>query len=67
MARLATSSSLGDPALLDQVKFMLTNYKFAVIHFNNGLHGFDYTDAEYQNDIPEIIENHQADMRRMRS
>lgn len=55
VARLATSSSLGDPALLDQVKFMLANYKFAVIHFNNGMHGFDYTDAEYQNDIPKLL------------
>jgi hypothetical protein len=55
VARLATSSSLGDPALLDQVKFLMTNYKFDVIHFNNGLHGMDYTDEEYQSDIPELL------------
>jgi hypothetical protein len=55
VARLATSSSLGDPALLDQVKFMLANYQFAVIHFNNGMHGFDYTDQQYRNDIPKLL------------
>jgi lysophospholipase L1-like esterase len=55
VAELATSSSLGDPALLDQVKFMLTNYRFAVIHFNNGMHGFDYTDDEYRADIPKLL------------
>jgi hypothetical protein len=55
VAKLATSSSLGDPALLDQVKLLLSNYKFAVIHFNNGLHGFAYTDEEYQNDIPKLL------------
>jgi hypothetical protein len=55
VARLATSASLGDPAMLDQIKFMLANYKFAVIHFNNGMHGFDYTDDEYRNDIPKLL------------
>jgi hypothetical protein len=56
VAKLATSSSLGDPALLDQVKLFLNNYDFAVIHFNNGLHGFDYTDEEYRNGIPRLLE-----------
>lgn len=55
VAKLATSSSLGDPALLDQVKMLVSNYKFAVIHFNNGLHGFAYTDEEYANDIPKLL------------
>ena len=55
-AKLATSSSLGDPALLDQVKLIFGNYDFAVIHFNNGLHGFDYTEEEYQNAIPKFLE-----------
>lgn len=55
VAKLATSSSLGDPALLDQVKMLLSNYKFDVVHFNNGLHGFEYTNEEYQNDIPKLL------------
>jgi hypothetical protein len=55
VAKLATSSSLGDPALLEQMKYILSNYKFAVIHFNNGLHGPSYTEEEYQQDIPKLL------------
>lgn len=55
VAKLATSSSLGDPILLDQVKMLVSNYKFAVIHFNNGLHGMDYTDEEYAKAIPKLL------------
>jgi lysophospholipase L1-like esterase len=54
-AKLATSASLGDPALLEQMKYLLSNYKFDVIHFNNGLHGFDYTEQEYQRDILKLL------------
>ena len=56
IAKLATSASLGDPALLDQMKLLLANYDFAVIHFNNGLHGFDYIDEEYGRDIHELLQ-----------
>jgi hypothetical protein len=55
VARLATSSSVGDPALLAQVSMMLTHHKFDVIHFNNGLHGWDYTEEEYANHFPELL------------
>src|SRR5688572_2329884 len=34
MCRLATSKSLGDPALLDEAKLVLGQAKFDVIHFN---------------------------------
>jgi hypothetical protein len=56
VAMMATSSSVEDPALADQIKLLLTNYKFAVVHFNNGLHGFDYTEEDYGKDIPKILE-----------
>lgn len=55
VAKMATSFSLADPVFLNQVKWFLTTYKFAVIHFNNGLHGFDYTEAEYQKQFPELL------------
>lgn len=48
MARLSTSRSVCDPCLLDELRAMTRHHKFAVIHFNNGLHGADYTDAEYE-------------------
>lgn len=46
-ARLTTSKCICDPAFLPEVKLLLDNYKFAVIHFNNGLHGYGYTNKQY--------------------
>src|SRR5450756_2452629 len=46
VGRLATSKSLGDPALLDEVALVLRQIKFDVIHFNNGMHGHAYTEEE---------------------
>jgi len=55
VAKMATSYCLADPVLLSQVKTLLTTYKFSVVHFNNGLHGFDYTEAEYAKQFPELL------------
>jgi len=30
-------------------------YKFDIVHCNNGLHGFDYTEAEYKKAFPAFI------------
>jgi len=45
--RLATSVSLGDPLLLSQVELVASQYRYDVVHVNNGMHGFDYTEAQY--------------------
>jgi lysophospholipase L1-like esterase len=55
VARLATSKSLGDRAFLEEVRLVLDNAPFKVIHFNNGLHGVGYTDKEYARDFPKLI------------
>jgi len=55
VAMLATSSALGDPALTQQVKLLLGNYKFAVVHFNIGLHGWDSTEQEYRLEFPKLL------------
>jgi hypothetical protein len=55
VARLATSKSIGDPALLAEVSLVLGQAKFDVIHFNNGLHGFGYTEIEYRKAFPDLI------------
>ncbi len=47
VARLATSKSLGDPALLDQVELVLREHTFDLIHFNNGMHGDGYSEEAY--------------------
>ncbi len=60
-ARLATSKCICDPAFLPEVEMLLKNYSFAVIHFNNGLHGFDYDNKQYAdafNDLLKTFKKH---------
>jgi hypothetical protein len=47
VSRMATSKSLGDSALLAETAYVLGQYRWDVIHFNNGLHGRDYTEDQY--------------------
>jgi hypothetical protein len=56
VARLATSKSVGDPALLAEVALVLGQARFDVVHFNNGLHGFGYTEDDYRKAFPDLIE-----------
>ncbi|NLE67768.1 MAG: SGNH/GDSL hydrolase family protein [Lentisphaerae bacterium] len=46
-ARLTTSRCAGDPQLKRELALLLGEFQFSVIHFNNGLHGWDFTEAEY--------------------
>ncbi len=55
VARLTTSKSLGDPALLDEVRLVLGQTKFDVVHFNNGMHGWGYTEDEYAKALPDLV------------
>jgi len=55
VSRLTTSKSLGDPALLDEVKLVLGQAKFDVVHFNNGMHGWGYTEEEYAKALPDLV------------
>lgn len=55
VARLATSKSLGDPALLEQVALVLREQRFDVIHFNNGMHGDGYSEEAYAAALPKIL------------
>jgi hypothetical protein len=53
----ATSASSGDPRLEPQIHdyFRMIGVTFAVVHFNNGMHGWGYTEAEYANGLPGMI------------
>ena len=53
----ATSCSSGDPRLPGQLRdyFSMMGVKFVVIHFNNGMHGWGYTEQQYAAGIPEMI------------
>jgi hypothetical protein len=46
--RLATSLCAGDPAYIPTLKAVLLQTDFDVIHFNNGLHGTQYTEPQYK-------------------
>lgn len=55
VARLTTSKSIGDPALLAEVALVLGQCHFDVVHFNNGLHGWGYSEEEYQKGFPDLL------------
>ncbi len=54
-ARIATSKAVGDPALLRQLATFIPEENFDIIHFNIGMHGWDYSEADYQKYLPELL------------
>ena len=55
VARLATSKSIGDPGLLKEVSLIMGYYKFDIVHFNNGLHGWKYSEQQYEKAFPDLV------------
>jgi hypothetical protein len=53
----AASTSLGDPRLDRQLNEFaaLEDVKFSVVHFNNGMHGWAYTEKEYATAFPGYV------------
>lgn len=49
---LGTSKAAGDPALLDEIKLVLRQNVFLVIHFNLGLHG---DIADVRTGLPDLV------------
>jgi hypothetical protein len=47
-ARIASSKCAADPVFFKELDLVLAEYEFPVIHFNNGLHGWDYAEASYE-------------------
>ena len=54
---MATSTSVGDPRLPHQIAEFarLENRHFGVVHFNNGMHGWGYTEAQFKASFPLLI------------
>lgn len=52
-----TSASVGDERLAPQLAeyFRMIGVRFDVVHFNNGMHGWGYTEEEYRKYFPELI------------
>jgi hypothetical protein len=55
---MASSTSVGDPRLPRQIAEFaaLQEVSFAVIHFNNGLHGWGYTEAQFKSGFPLFLQ-----------
>jgi hypothetical protein len=55
---MASSTSVGDPRLPRQIAEFaaLQDVSFAVIHFNNGLHGWGYTEAQFKSGFPFFLQ-----------
>jgi GDSL-like Lipase/Acylhydrolase family len=60
VARLATSRFIGDPVLLKEIELVLGGTKFDVIQFNNGMHGWQHTEAEYRKAFPKLLKTIRA-------
>jgi hypothetical protein len=55
-ARLATSTCICAPAFQKELSPVLDEYRFALIHFNNGLHGWDYDEDAYAKSFPRALD-----------
>jgi hypothetical protein len=53
----ATSASSGDPRMPEQLHdyFSMMGLHFAVVHFNNGMHGWGYSEQQYAAGLSDII------------
>jgi len=56
VGRLASSAFLTDPALLQELDLVLSQYHFSVVHFNNGMHGWPHSEAEYERAFPRFLQ-----------
>lgn len=55
-ARLATSKCVADPGFVRELDLVLADVSFSVIHFNNGLHGWDYPDETFGTHLAEVMD-----------
>lgn len=54
---MASSASVGDPRLPHQIAEFsaMEKVRFRVVHFNNGMHGWAYREAQYQAAFPQFL------------
>jgi hypothetical protein len=53
--RYSTSRSIEDPVLLQETRLAIENYHHAVIHFNNGLHGWHLNKEQYRKGLERYV------------
>jgi len=54
-ARITSSRSVCDPIYFDELSLILKQYDFEVIHVNNGLHGWGYTEEQYRAGLEKLL------------
>ncbi len=54
--RLGTSRSINDPVLAKETMIRLDEFRYRIIHFNNGLHGWHLPDPVYATALCEYTE-----------
>lgn len=54
--RLSSSAFVSDPMLLAQVAMVLDNTHYDIVHFNNGMHGWQHSEEEYRAGFPALVE-----------
>lgn len=56
---MAVSTSVGDPRLSHQIAEFAAMEKvhFQVVHFNNGMHGWAYTEEQYRDAFPSLLKD----------
>ena len=54
---MANSISVGDPRLAKEIVIFgkMEGVHFRVVHFNNGMHGWEYSEAEYKAGFPAYL------------
>jgi hypothetical protein len=54
---MATSTSVGDPRLARQLAdfSVMEGVHFTVVHFNNGMHGWTYSEGDYRAAFPSFL------------
>jgi hypothetical protein len=54
---MASSTSVGDPRLPRQIEEFaaMEDVRFSVVHLNNGMHGWGYTEEQYQAAFPQFL------------
>ena len=55
VGRLATSRFVADVVLMKEIELVLNGTKFDVVVFNNGMHGWQHSEAAYQKAFPKLI------------
>jgi lysophospholipase L1-like esterase len=53
--RFTTSRSICDPVFFQELALVIKQYRFSVIHFNHGLHGWGYTEAQYAEAFDKLL------------